>query len=267
MDKLNKDLEQDNSVDRELQEMFGFSEEALLEEFENAGKDNSPLPIPDPPSDEFDRIWARIQKERSDSNALTMHSGKVIKPRFRWKRLAAVGLIACLIAGSGCFVAMGTKSYFYREKVLDSGYGKVIVNDSYKADVNGEEEAYAMIEESLGIKPLKLGFIPEDMCFSELRIEEGCAVIEFIYKDNIIYFIQSKQGKAASYDFKSDGKKIENLKINNNWIGQEVVIYKENLTNGAQAYETTIILDGAVYRLFGTMKKETFIKIVERIAF
>lgn len=267
MDKLNKDLEQDNSVDRELQEMFGFSEEALLEEFENAGKDNSPLPIPDPPSDEFDRIWARIQEERSDSNTLTIHSGKVIKPRFRWKRLAAVGLIACLIAGSGCFVAMGTKSYFYREKVLDSGYGKVIVNDSYKADVNGEEEAYALIEERLGIKSLKLGFIPKEMRFSSLIIKEGYAVIEFLYEGNAIYFIQSKQEKNASYNFKSDGKKVENLKINNNIIGQNMTIYKENLTNGKPSYETTIVLDGAVYRLFGAVDEENFKKIVEKLMF
>lgn len=267
MDKLNKDLEQDNSVDRELQEMFGFSEEALLEEFENAGKDNSPLPIPDPPSDEFDRIWARIQEERSDSDTLTMHSSKVIKPRFRWKRLAAVGLIACLIAGSGCFVAMGTKSYFYREKVLDSGYGKVIVNDSYKADVNGEEEAYALIEERLGIKPLKLGFIPKNMEFSSLIIEEGCAVIEFLYKENYIYFVQSKQNKKASYNYKSDSKDVENLKVYNKWIGSYLPIQKEKMSNGKEAYEVEIVSNGAIYSLFGTVEEEVYLKIVEELVF
>ncbi|MGN0373551.1 MAG: DUF4367 domain-containing protein [Enterocloster sp.] len=267
MDKLNKDLEQDNSVDRELQEMFGFSEEALLEEFENAGKDNSPLPIPDPPSDEFDRIWARIQEERSDSNTLTMHSGKVIKPRFRWKRLAAVGLIACLIAGSGCFVAMGTKSYFYRRRVGDTIKNNLAFdNDSNKAEVNDEEEAYVLIEQS-GIRPLKLGHIPSDMRFSSLEIKEGYSVIEFTYKGDFIYFIQTKFDKKASYDYKSDAQLIKSLKIKNKWIGKELTINKENLTNGKQSYEMMIVVDGTVYRLFGTMEEDSFIDIVKDLTF
>lgn len=267
MDKLNKDLEQDNSVDRELQEMFGFSEEALLEEFENAGKDNSPLPIPDPPSDEFDRIWARIQEERSDSDTLTMHSGKVIKPRFRWKRLAAVGLIACLIAGSGCFVAMGTKSYFYREKVLADGQASVIVNDAYKADVNGEEEAYVLIEKKLEIKPLKLGFIPKDMVFSSVMISDGYAVIEFMYKEERFYFIQSKYNTNVSYDFKTDAEVVEDISSYNKWLRIEIPVKVERLNDEKEAYEAKIVSGGAVYRLFGKIEKDVFLKIIKEVTF
>lgn len=265
MDKLNKDLEQDNSVDRELQEMFGFSEEALLEEFENAGKDNSPLPIPDPPSDEFDRIWARIQEERSDSNTLTMHSGKVIKPRFRWKRLAAVGLIACLIAGSGCFVAMGTKSYFYRGRERD-GNSIVLNNDSNKIEVNGEDEAYDLIEEKLGIKPLKLGFIPPNMEFSKLLLGDGYASIEFLYKGEFIYFIQSKYNTKVSYNFKSDAKE-QNLTVYNKWIRRNLTVKEEILSNKEKSYEVEIITDGVMYRLFGVIEEETFVKLIEQLVF
>ena len=67
-------------------------------------------------------------------------------------------------------VAMGTKSYFYREKELGDGQG-IFVNDSFKAEVNGEDEAYKVIESELGIKVLKLGYIPPDMDFLGLYIE------------------------------------------------------------------------------------------------
>ena len=49
-------------------------------------------------------------------------------------------------------VAMGTKSYFYQERkdtIVDNNY--IFNNDMNKVAVNGEEEAYALIEEKLNI--------------------------------------------------------------------------------------------------------------------
>ena len=138
-----------------------ISDEELLKELEAVKNMAVPLPIPSPSPDEFEKIWARIQEERAESKNVPESDQpehpKVIKPRFGWKRLAAVGLIACLVAGSGCMVAMGTKSYFYRGRVrTEFDNGIVFNNDSNKIAVNGEEEAYVVIEKELGIKPLKL---------------------------------------------------------------------------------------------------------------
>lgn len=168
MGDYKRDSEQDNSMDCPIWGTDDISDEELLKELEAVKNMAVPLPIPSPSPDEFEKIWARIQEERAESKNVPdsdqPEHPKVIKPRFGWKRLAAIGLIACLVAGSGCMVAMGTKSYFYRERVRDE---KNIIynNDSNKIAVNGEEEAYNIIQQELDIKPLKMGYIPTDMIF------------------------------------------------------------------------------------------------------
>ena len=155
MGDYNKDSEQDKdkTIDFLLREMCDCSREDLLDEFEAASNTDIPLPIPEPAADEFEKIWSRIQEERAESADTTEQAGseepgedKVIRVRFGWKRLAAIGLIACLIAGSGSIVAVGRKSYFFRERKDEIGSnGVVFNNDMNKVAVNGEEEAYALI--------------------------------------------------------------------------------------------------------------------------
>ena len=184
MGDYKRDSEQDNSMDCPIWGTDDISDEELLKEFEAVKNMTVPLPIPSPSSDEFEKIWARIQEEKAESKNVPESDQpehpKVIKPRFGWKRLAAIGLIACLVAGSGCMVAMGTKSYFYRERVRDEN-NIVYNNDSNKIAVNGEEEAYKAIEDELEINSLKLGFIPGDMDFKALYIDNDRADMEFIY--------------------------------------------------------------------------------------
>ena len=196
MGDYKRDSEQDNSMDCPIWGTDDISDEELLKEFEAVKNMTVPLPIPSPSSDEFEKIWARIQEEKAESKNVPESDQpehpKVIKPRFGWKRLAAIGLIACLVAGSGCMVAMGTKSYFYRERVRDEN-NIVYNNDSNKIAVNGEEEAYKAIEDELEINSLKLGFIPGDMDFKALYID----MIEQIWNLFIInsFFIFANQSQ------------------------------------------------------------------------
>ncbi len=116
MEEYKKDSQQDKSKGCQIQEMCGCTEEELLKEFEAACKlDDSA--IRKAPEGEADIIWDKILAERS-RNGQKGDAGKVVRKRFGWKRVAAVGLIACMLTGGGCFVAMGTKSYFFRGKEL-----------------------------------------------------------------------------------------------------------------------------------------------------
>ena len=124
-------------------------------------------------------------------------------------------------------VAMGTKSYFYREKELGDGQG-IFVNDSFKAEVNGEEEAYILIEKELSIKPLKLGYIPSDMIFEELVVKDGYATMRFSYNDKNIYFIQTKYDKNVSYDYGSDIEEVD--KVKNRWLNNVINVYSKELS-------------------------------------
>ena len=249
----------EHSVDRQLREMFGFTDEMLLAEFEAAEKDTTELPIPAPPKDEFETIWSRIQAE---ADRTSEKEPKIIRIRFNWKRIAAIGLIACMMAGAGCFVALGRKSYFYRERILGGGQD-VLINDEYKEDVNGEDEAYEVIENKLGITPLRLGYMPPEMRFYGFELWDGYAKIKFLYKDEVVYFIQSKHEKPASLQIDTDGEYKNS--VYNKWLKQNIELEKEKRTNGTIRYAASFMVKGAWYRIIGGIEEKEFSKIIERI--
>ncbi|MGP8314781.1 hypothetical protein ACG0Z4_28350 [Enterocloster aldenensis] len=277
MGDYNKDSEQDKdkTIDFLLREMCDCSREDLLDEFEAASNTDIPLPIPEPAADEFEKIWSRIQEERAESADTTEQAeseepgeDKVIRVRFGWKRLAAIGLIACLIAGSGSIVAVGRKSYFFRERKDElSDNGKVLNNDMNKVAANGEEEAYALIERDLNIKSLRLGYIPTNMEFSEVLTGDGIIYIKFLYGDSTVYFAQSKYDKGVSYNFKSDAKAKNTYEVYNKWLRQTLVIKEETFEDGNIALETSVIVDGAYYSLLGAMDISEFQKMVKDLSF
>lgn len=274
----NKDTKQGKCIEDLFPDIPGCSEEDLLDEYEAACNLDIPLLNAEASSEEFEKIWSRIQAERADS-ADTADSqeptesdesghGKIIRVRFSWKRLAAVGVIACLLAGSGCMVAMGTKSYFYRERTDELiGDNVKFNNDMNKVAVNGEEEAYVLIEKELEISPLRLGYIPSNMEFSEVQIGQGVVYIKFDYRNNFIYFMQTKYDKRVSYNYKADSKPEEGNEIYNKWLRKGLKIRKEILANGDIAYETILIIDGACYSLSGVMEESVFEKVVQELSF
>lgn len=268
MGDYKKDSEQDKVRDCLIPGTDGFSDEELLKEFEAVKRMTVPLPIPAAPADEFEKIWARIQEERSESRDSSESDEpehpKVIRPRFGWKRLAAIGLIACLVAGSGCMVAMGTKSYFYRGRVRDET-GIVYNNDTNKVAVNGEEEAYSIIYEKTGMNPLKLGYIPTDMIFLEVEVGDGYADMKFSYHNQTIYFVQTKFERKVSFNYDSDA--YTKFDVHNKWLGLDMKVYSEIISDSEIRYETTFIYKGNYYRLVGVMDLDEFKNIVERITF
>ena len=277
MGDYNKDSEQDKdkTIDFLLREMCDCSREDLLDEFEAASNTDIPLPIPEPAADEFEKIWSRIQEERAESADTTEQAGseepgedKVIRVRFGWKRLGAIGLIACLIAGRGSIVAVGRKSYFFRERKDEvASNGVVFNNDMNKVAVNGEEEAYALIQEELDIKPIKLGYMPANMKFSEVQMGDGYVTIVFLYENDFVYLVESKYEKEVSYNYKSDIVKEEDCETYNKSIGKKLEIKKEIHSDNKETYESSVIIDGACYSLIGTVNQETFIKIAEKLMF
>lgn len=264
MERHGRKLEQDNSIENKLQEMLGFTDEMLLKEFEAASKDRAPLPISAPPSNEFELIWSRIQEE--SSNSQKEEHNKVIKFRFRWKRAAAIGLTACILVGGGCFVAVGKKSYFYRERP-GSIIGEAVVydNDSNMVTANEEADAYSLIGQKLGIRPLKLSYKPYDMSFADLEVNDGYARMRFKYEDQNMYFIQSKYDKTVSYKYDSNKKYDDS--VENKWINKKFNIDEEELKDGSVRYSTTIVIDGAYYSFLGIMDKAEFKQIVSRMTF
>ena len=233
----------------------------ILRSFEKAEKDTSSLPLNPPPADEFDRIWTRIQAERE----LIPDPVPAVKPRRRRiNKIFAVGVAAAVLTVGGCFVAMGTKSYFYRDGRRVSN-GVVYNNDSKVITVRDEEEAYEKIAENLGVKTLKLGYIPEKMYLQDVMLGNGYGKLQYEYAGNKIFFVQAKNKVEASTVHSSDAKEIYN--IWNPGLRIDIEVCQEKGKTELQMKEAQFAYNGVYYHLLGKMSQEEFDEMVRKIHF
>lgn len=233
----------------------------ILRSFEKAEKDTSSLPLNPPPADEFDRIWTRIQAERE----LIPDPVPAVKPRRRCiNKIFAVGVAAAVLTVGGCFVAMGTKSYFYRDGRMVK-QGIVYNNDSKVITVRDEEEAYEKISEELGMKTLRLGYIPEKMYLQDVMLGNGYGKLQYEYDGNKIFFVQAKNKVEASTVHSSDAKEIYN--IWNPGLRIDIEVCQEKGKTELQMKEAQFAYNGVYYHLLGKMSQEEFDEMVRKIHF
>lgn len=282
----NKDLTQDKQVDIDhlIQSLYGFSDEQLLKEFEEAEQDETSDPNIQVYPDEFDRIWEDICAERAacaqGNTESTEEAGTIIeaetiietetikepvrKKRLSWKKITVFALAAAFLTASFCFVAVGKKSYFYR--MLDRGNSNsniVFNNDTDVMILDDQEGAYELIEEYLKIKPFRLGYLPEGMYFDSLEINDRRAIMTFMYNNKTIYFVQATDQTEVSNNYKTDGKaykSIKNIQLNN-----EILVKKEEDDMGRVVFGTQFVYKESYCWLYGEIDEDNFVKMVERI--
>ena len=237
----------------------------ILKQFEQAEKDTRFLPINPPPKDEFDQIWSRIQAEQAlfseISNTTNTKSSRKTRRRPVRKALV-VGLAAAIMVIGGCFVAMGTKSYFYRDGRRVSN-GVVYNNDSNVLTVRDEEEAYDKIAEELGVKTLKLGYMPEGMRFQDVTIGIGYGKLRYEYKNERITFIQAKSSLKTSMMYSSDTE--EGYKIWNSGLHADIEVRTEDVDTNDKGYEAQFVYNGVYYYISAIMNQEEFDKMITKI--
>ena len=248
-------------VDQVVRSLYGCSDEQLLKELEEAEQNPPPVDFEIYP-DEFDRIWEDIQEERRENQE--KKTGKV--RRFTWKRAVAIAAAACLMVGSTCLVAWGTKTYFYRERSRGGVKGDIVFNNDMAVQpIVNEEEAYVEIKNELAIEPLKLGYVPDDLIFSKLKIGNGNAVMEFDCNGKKFYLIYKKDIQEVSINYQSDGGIYS--KVNNKWIRQDIVIRKEENGLNNIRFEANVITNGNVCICLGNIDEEKFTRIVEELSY
>ena len=231
----------------------------ILRSFEQAEKDTSSLPLNPPPADEFDRIWTRIQAERE----LIPDPVPAVKPRRRRiNKIFAVGVAAAVLTVGGCFVAMGTKSYFYRDGRMVK-QGIVYNNDSKVITARDEEEAYEKISEELGMKTLRLGYIPEEMYFEDVMLEKGYGKIQYQYKNERVFFIQAKSDSRTSMVHSSDAK--EKYEVWNSGLHIKIDVCNEGIDENRHGYMAQFVYNGVYYCLSGVIEQHEFDEILKKI--
>ena len=270
MDREDKDSIQYDYIDKLLQKIYGYTDEQILKDFEEAEKDDGSYPdFPEYP-DEFDRIWEDIQAERAErmKSEPEEEAATVVEPprkvrKIRWKRVAITGIAACLVTLSVCFVAVGKKSYFYRERI-GAGDNIIFNNDSSIISVEDQEVAYASIQEAFGKKPLKLGYIAPGLTFDEVGITDRKATMKFSDGNRILYFVQVTDETEASNSHRSDAKIYST--VSNKWLVKEITIRTERI-HDVDYYEAQFSYNDVVCWVYGNMEYDEFSKIVERVVY
>lgn len=271
MENKRKGLIEDNEIDHLLQQLYGFSDEQLLRDFKEMEEDKTPRPDLEPFPDEFDRIWEDIQAERAarfaeeEKGGISEEAATVApKPRRKkrsWKRLAVVGLAACFLTLGCCFVAVGKKSYFYRERKA-AGDNVVFNNDSSIISVEDQEAAYMAIQEKLGVKPLKLGYVSLGLTFEGIGITDRKATMKFSNGDKILYFIQVTDQAEASNSHGSDSKEYKT--VTNKWLNKQICIRREQVRD-VDYYEAQFSYKDIMCWVYGNIEYEEFSEVVERV--
>ena len=162
-----------------------------------------------------------------------------------------------------CFVAVGKKSYFYRERI-GAGDNIIFNNDSSIISVEDQEVAYASIQEEFGKKPLKLGYIAPGLTFDEVGITDRKATMKFSDGNRILYFVQVTDQTEASNSHRSDAKIYST--VSNKWLVKEITIRKERI-HDVDYYEAQFSYNDVVCWVYGNMEYDEFSKIVERVVY
>lgn len=183
------------------------------------------------------------------------------------KVLLLVAAVAVLGAGT-TLVAQGKREYKLRQYPVEAEKNIIINHNSvYKeAQVGKLKDVYEKIEKQLGLDALILNYIPTDMEYERLLIEDNRAIISFNYDGKNVFFkeIASPTSKELSEIIASDRMVIEN--VQNFWLDKEIQVEENILDNGYVEYSAGIGLGDSYYYLSGIMDKEEFVNIVKNIS-
>lgn len=285
-----KERREDEALKKCIQDAYGCSDEQLAKELEELENSLSESDFPGIESRLMSKVMKRIADEvefdpemseeldddlELDEDEITEpESGpalEVVEPsmdetkvvRIGKKKVLLVAALAAAFVGVLGVTAIGGKNYFFREDEKEKG----IVFDSGKniSAASSLESAYKEIEKVFGRHILALNYVPEDLKFAELALDDERSTIEFSYKDNFVYFIQNKKDSESSIYMNSD-REGENF-VNNEWLNMPIYYSENQLDDGQIEFEAKIEVEGLVSWLFGKMERNEFENMLKKIYF
>ena len=297
--KRKNSVQQDELLDEQIRMAYGFSDRQLKQEMDYAIAHPDTSPRLKAPDDEFQRImdkvvWRMTEKADRTSASASSHSSdynsdseislpgtnpstppdnltQIPPPRRpNWKkfaRAAAIAIVVGVVGVNGVVSTVGRSGYKY-------GEGRSGVGDNVRAwnnvpasveDVGQIEKAYDEMQNELDIPILKLKYIPANMVFDNLTLENSRAIVKFNYNGYIVRLVEI-EGSLESYNTHVSDREEYDKKFNR-LLGTEVILSKNNLDNGLTEYSAEIETDIAYYYLSGIMDEDEFDRIVEQMHF
>ena len=244
-----------------LKQAYGYSDEQLRKEMEEAEQSLNDSDFPGAEERLYQKIMEREAREKKASAIDTSDRKKVVRPGK--KRIFLVAILAAAFVGLLGLTAVGEKSYFFRTR--EKKTGTVFNNGENVKETSDINSAYQEIEKELGIKVLKLGYMPEKMEMEELLIQDNGAEICFDYQGNSIHFLQVRKTTESSIGINSD--RSEGKVIWNDWIKKKIIYGENELSEKRIEREGYVTVNEVVYHISGIMELEEFTKIIENLTF
>lgn len=245
---------EDNFIDQRVAETFGYGDEQLENELDDAvaaAEENGYRA----PEGELERIMNRLESR-------PVPRRKVVRIRRVVKTLIAAAILGTMVVGGGMWV--GAKRYYVQEVREQEDIDNVVINNNIDNlmfdNISEIKKAYAQIEEKLNIQALELSYLSENMAFHDFVITSKKGVIEFSDGERTLFWVQGQNDKPSSFSYASDAQECK--KAYNVYFDKEFPIYEENLENGKIEFGIRIIQDKAYYILYGIIDIEEFEKIV-----
>ena len=286
--------QEDQKISECLQEAFGYSDEQLLKQLDQANetfKDVNFTGAEDRLMKRFLARKAELEKETasqtptlvpqnesaniqiaeelpkktvtviSEAEEKKKNKKKVI--RFGKKKVLATAALVAVIAGMFGGTAIGKKSYFFRQ----TGKPTKIFLDNDKNNFNESqlEKVYDAVKKQLDIPFLKFGYCPEEMMYDSFETYKDGIDIQFLYRDNVIYLVQRKKETNSSTGAGSD--RLVSQEVTNKWMNRKIEYSVNNLENGEQECEAMITFNNNYYYIHGCISETEFKEILEYLYF
>lgn len=180
---------------------------------------------------------------------------------------------ACVAAGIAIFTlrpgidVMGKRNYTYVSEVRDGEKTDIVWNnqENYISDEGKLATAYNKISEELGIKVLKVNYLPSNVMLSKMSIDAGQARLTFSYKNQFIYVLEVLYSKNNSSGRFSDAQPY--ISVFNEWLDRDISIQRVEQENGQYEYSSYVEIENAYYYIHGAMEEEEFINIIKDVSF
>lgn len=194
-----------------------------------------------------------------------------------WRRKKAIQwTAAAAVTAIGIFgVSMSSqanRAYIMQEvnKVLGNDVNTEIDNDEVIESDRTEEYAREEIERKLGVKMPRFFYLPEGMKYRDFIIDEEAhtAFIEYIYEEQLVYFMIVANNEGASvYSQNDSGKKLYDVQSKYTSSLNAEVWEIMDQGDSKQTYALQWNFLNVYYELFGKISEQEIRQIGEKIMY
>lgn len=270
----------DAELKRLLQEGMDYEADCIMEEVESDPNIQDVVA----PEEIYDNLLKQI-REREDElekekEALSREQQELIRLGKIYKKKRGRRKYIVLIAAVVCALGVGTISFGDKSKVfmemkrLLTDKEQTVINTgdedtSFAKDIASEEDAYEQIYNKFGFYPVRMLYLPEQMEFTEVVVEEESQNVRIFYQTDTQSISVSvlTNYRTGSVGIDMDDKQIQQYEKTQEGI---VIKFQEYLIeeSGASRWMLNFSYEDAQYSIVITgLEQKEVEKIVENLYF